>query len=287
MDFRGLGSVRRCDRRMPIGAARARHGGVGVNPREFAQSVRPPILPGPCACRGCSHAGRTWPSRGLPLHLGDHRAAPEPRAARLADVPPHLRRLGIQPARWHHAGERRLPRSGVDLRHRLRPRSPVAAHRQRRVHVRHRSAGLRQSSGAGARGGDRRSAVAPRPGPAGGCPQAPQQGESRRRPVRRQGLRRYCRRRGRRAGRDDRGGRLGAPDRGPGRRPLRHDGAARRRREGHGRRVGRGVRHSRLRRRARCRHRPRGLEDAHRPPASRAARPGPARRGARAARRYG
>ena len=84
-------------------------------------------------------------------------------------------------------------------------------------------------------------------------------------------------------------GRLATSDCGPGRRLLHHDGTARRRREGHGRRVGRWVRHSRLRRRPRRRVRPRGLEDAHRPrrPASRGARRGPARRGARAARRYG
>ena len=272
-----------------LGEAPAGDGVAGEEPLGSARPAGPPVPPRGRRRSGAGPGERTGPGGRFPLLARDRRAASEPRAAGLADVPPHLRRLGLQSAGPDHAGQRRLPPAGVDILHRLRPRSSGAAHRQRRTHVRHHPTGHRRPSGARARRGDRRSVVALRAGPAGGCPQAPRQGEPRRRPVRRQGLH-GDRGRGRgRAGRGDRRGRLGPANRGPGCRSLRHDGAAHRRREGHGRGVGRRVRYTRLRRRARRRHRTRGVEDVHRPRARRAggARPGPARRGARAARRCG
>ena len=49
---------------------------------------------------------------------GHRRAAAKARARQLAAVPRQLRRLGLQPARRHHAGERRQPAAGLELRHR-------------------------------------------------------------------------------------------------------------------------------------------------------------------------
>ena len=100
--------------------------------------------------------------QGLPA--GHRGAAAEARRRRLADDPPHLRRLGLQPARSDHAGQRRAAAAGVDLLDRRHQRTRSAADRERRRDVRV-DAG---QPGDRRRGEDRHAAVALSPADARG-----------------------------------------------------------------------------------------------------------------------
>ena len=90
------------------------------------------------------------------LQAGHGRTAEEARGRRLADDPAHLRRLGLQPARSDHAGQRRAAAAGVGVLDRRDQRPRGAADRQRRRDVR-RDAG---QPGDRARREDRRAALA-------------------------------------------------------------------------------------------------------------------------------
>ncbi len=110
-----------------------------------------------------------------------HRRAPRlARARQLADVPRQLQQLGLQPAEADQREQRRQAQPGLGLHHRHGRGPPVAADRQRRLHVRHHPG----QPGDRARRQDRQRAVALQVAdPVRADPAAPDQ--PRRRPLRR------------------------------------------------------------------------------------------------------
>src|SRR5882672_3189736 len=70
------------------------------------------------------------------VHAGDRRAAEKSGGRQLADVPPHLRRLGLQPARRDHARQCRPAATGLELRYRPDRGPRGAAGREQRGYVR-------------------------------------------------------------------------------------------------------------------------------------------------------
>ena len=144
-----------------------------------------------------------------------------------------------------------------------RPRGDAAREQRRDVRLDAGQPGHRH------RRADRRAAVAlPRSGAARRDQPAPDQ--PRRGAVRRQGVFRASRGGARRARRQDRQGLWSATGRGQPQGLLHVARAARRRRQGDGRRVGRRARRARIRRRLRRRDRQAGVEDLHRAGARRA-----------------
>ena len=137
------------------------------------------------AVHGSGPGAGTGARGRFPLHPGDRRAASEPRAAGLADVPPHLRRMGIQ-ARSIGITRANVASlepvwtfsTGSDRDHQS---PPIVSDGYMFVTTPLDTGGLQVLALEAATGDLRWRHV---PGPAGGCPQAPQQGESRRRPVR-------------------------------------------------------------------------------------------------------
>ena len=211
---------------------------------------------------------------------GHGRTAAQPRAGELAHVPGHLRLPGLQPARSDQHGERRRPEAAVDVLHRHARRPPGPAGRQQRRHVHHHA---EQPPGrAGRRDG--RTALALR-ARAAGRPLADAPHQPGRGPLRQSRLHGDGGLLRRRPGRDHRRVGLGAGDRGLRRRLLHDAGPAGRGRQGDGRRLRRRMGHPRLRRRVgrADRRSPSGRPTRSPPLASRAANPGPAIRGRRAA----
>src|SRR5438552_5308305 len=102
-------------------------------------------------------AGRTKPRPVQRSHRGP---APETGTAELVDVPRHLQWFRLQPARPDQYAERQEAHAGVELFHGDARRTPSAAHREQRRHVRHNA----ERSGAGVRRQEWRPVVALRKG---------------------------------------------------------------------------------------------------------------------------
>ena len=185
-------------------------------------------------------------------------AAAEARGRRVADDPPHLRRVGLQPARSDHRRQRRTPAAGVGLLDRRRERPRGAAPRPRRRDVR---LDARQPGDCRRREDGPASLALSTAAARGRRRHAPD--HARRRALRRQGVSPGERGRARRARRPDG---QGSVDRRRRRQPERllHDaGAAGGGRPGDDRRLGRRVRHSRIRGGVRRRDRQASVEDLH------------------------
>ncbi len=217
------------------------------------------------AAAAVAAAGRADARDSQGLRAGHGRTAEEPGRRRVADGAPHLRRLGLQPARPDHAGQRRPAAAGVGVldRRRQRPRGGSCRRQRRDVPVDARAPRRRH------RRQDRRAAVALHQGRGRDDHRAASDHARHRALWRQSVLRRQRRDAGRprcahrRPGVGDQGGRE------QGR--LLHDaGAAGRRRQGDGRRLGRRARRARLRGRVRRRDRQADLAHLHRAGAGRA-----------------
>ena len=215
-----------------------------------ARDVAQPPPPPPAA---------PMPADPSELQAGDAERLKNPDGRRLADGPAHLRRLGLQPARSDHAGERQRGCSrsgsfstGVTNGHEAPP-------------IVNNGVMFVSTPGNQVIAIDAKTGALlwryRRPLPDGRDPAAPDQ--PRRRALRRQGVLRGRRSGARRARREDRAGSVDDQGRRQQERLLHVAGAARRRRQGDGRRVGRRARHPRLRRGVRRRDRQGAVADLH------------------------
>ena len=134
-------------------------------------------------------AARARSADSAELQAGHGGTPEETRGQRLADDPPHLQRVGLQPARSDHAGQRQPAAAGVVLLDRPGQRPRGAADRQQRRDVRRHA----RQPGDRHRGEDRHGSLALQEGAGGGRHRAPPD-QPRRRALRRQGLFRRGRR---------------------------------------------------------------------------------------------